>query len=55
LDFLCFGCGRFEDPLYLAIRGSPNGFDDFLQSPTIAESRFLAKSNLNRQQPPEFA
>jgi hypothetical protein len=39
-----FGCGRLEEPLYLVLHGSPGGFDDF-QSPTIAESRFFAKSN----------
>jgi hypothetical protein len=43
---LCFGCGRLEERLDLAILGSPDGLDDWLNHQTIAESRFFAKINL---------
>ena len=43
---LCRGCGRLLDRLRLAIRGSPDGFDDLSHHLcTIAESRYFANSN----------
>jgi hypothetical protein len=44
---LCFGCGRLEECLDLAIPGSPDGLDDRCNHQTIAESRFFAKINFS--------
>ena len=41
---LCFACGRFDELLYLAIRGSPNGFDDLCNHQPLPRAAFLPRA-----------